>query len=423
MPIVNIPETDLKRIVIIGAGFAGLTLAQKLVKHAFQVVLFDKNNFHTFQPLMYQVAMSGLEPSSIIFPLRKAFQKNKRIHIRMAKVLEVVPDENKIYTDIGHCFYDVLILCHGATTNFFGNTSLQEKSLVLKSVGESMNVRNQILKDYETAILTRNHNERQGFLDTIIVGGGPTGVELAGSLAEMKADILPKDYHELNSKEIDIYLVERGQRILGAMSEKSSISAKKFLEELGVNVLENTALDSYEEGVATLSNGQKIKCNKLIWAAGITGNTIKGLPQDAYVRGNRIMVDETNKVAGYKNIFALGDIAAMQTEMYPNGHPQVAQVALQQARHLAKNLIENKEYPFRYKDLGSMATIGRNKAVVDLGRVHFSGFFAWVVWLFVHLSAILGVKNKIFVLINWLWSYITYDQSLRLILKAEEKKM
>ena len=256
MPIVNIPETALKRIVIIGAGFAGLTLAQKLAKHSFQVVLIDKNNYHTFQPLMYQVAMSGLEPSSIIFPLRKAFQKNKKIHIRMAKVLEIVPEENKINTDIGHCFYDILILCHGATTNFFGNTSLEEKSLVLKSVGESMSLRNQILKDYESAILTRDHDERQGYLDTVIVGGGPTGVELAGSLAEMKADILPKDYHELNNKEVDIYLVERGQRILGSMSEKSSVAAKKFLEELGVHVLENTALETFEEGIATLSNGQ-----------------------------------------------------------------------------------------------------------------------------------------------------------------------
>lgn len=422
MPVVNIPETDLKRIVIIGAGFAGLTLAQKLAKHSFQVVLFDKNNYHTFQPLMYQVAMSGLEPSSIIFPLRKAFQKNKRIHIRMAKVLEIVPGENKILTDIGHCFYDILVLCHGATTNFFGNTSLEAKSLVLKSVGESMNLRNQILKDYESAILTRDHDERQGYLDTVIVGGGPTGVELAGSLAEMKADILPKDYHELNNKEVDIYLIERGQRILGSMSEKSSVAAKSFLQDLGVHVLENTALDTFEEGVATLSNGQKIRCNKLIWAAGITGNTIKGLPQEVYTRGNRILTDETNRVSGYQNIYAVGDIATMITKEYPHGHPQVAQVALQQARHLSKNLIQGTGEVFKYKDLGSMATIGRNKAVVDLGKFHFNGFFAWVVWLFVHLAAILGVKNKVFVLINWLWSYITYDQSLRLILKAEDKK-
>ena len=422
MPVVNIPETDLKRIVIIGAGFAGLTLAQKLAKHSFQVVLFDKNNYHTFQPLMYQVAMSGLEPSSIIFPLRKAFQKNKKIHIRMAKVLEIVSDENKILTDIGHCFYDILVLCHGATTNFFGNTSIEEKSLVLKSVGESMNLRNQILKDYESAILTRDHDERQGYLDTVIVGGGPTGVELAGSLAEMKADILPKDYHELNNKEVDIYLVERGQRILGSMSEKSSVAAKKFLEELGVHVLENTALETFEEGIATLSNGQKINCNKLIWAAGIKGNSIKGLPEEVYTRGNRILTDETNKVSGQQNIYALGDIASMVTTDYPNGHPQVAQVALQQARHLAKNLIQGTGEAFKYKDLGSMATIGRNKAVVDLGKFHFNGFFAWIVWLFVHLAAILGVKNKVFVLINWLWSYITYDQSLRLILKAEDKK-
>ena len=422
MPIVNIPETDLKRIVIVGAGFAGLTLARELARHSYQVVLIDKNNYHTFQPLMYQVAMSGLEPSSIIFPLRKAFQKNKKIHIRMARVLEIVPAENKIITDIGHCFYDYLVLAHGATTNFFGNQSLEKECLVLKSVGESMHLRNQLLKDYETAVLTRDQEDRQKFLDTIIVGGGPTGVELAGSLAEMKADILPKDYHELNAGEIDIYLIERGNRILGSMSEKSSAAAKKFLEELGVVVLENTALESLEDNVAILSNGKEIKAKKVIWAAGITGNTIKGLSEQVYTRGNRLLVDDTNKVKGYENIYALGDIAYMQTDLNPNGHPQVAQAALQQARHLAKNLISQKNIPFKYKDLGSMATIGRNKAVVDLGKVHFNGFFAWVVWLFVHLAAILGVKNKIFVLINWLWSYVTYDQSLRLILKAEDKK-
>jgi NADH dehydrogenase len=422
MPIVNIPETDLKRVVIVGAGFAGLTLAQKLAKQNFQVVLIDKNNYHTFQPLMYQVAMSGLEPSSIIFPLRKAFQKNKKIHIRIGKVLEIVKEENKIVTDIGHCYYDILILAHGATTNFFGNQSLAANSLVLKSVGEAMHLRNEILKDYENAVITRNHNDRQPFLDTIIVGGGPTGVELAGSLAEMKQDILPKDYHELNASEVDIYLVERGDRLLGTMSEKSSAAAKKFLEDLGVKVLVSTALDSFENGVAKLSNGLEIESRKLIWAAGITGNTIKGLTPEVYTRGNRLIVDTQNKIVGSDNIYAIGDISAIITPDTPNGHPQVAQVALQQARHLAKNLIKGTTIPFKYRDLGSMATIGRNKAVVDIGKLHFSGFFAWFVWLFVHLAAILGVKNKVFVLINWLWSYVTYDQSLRLILKAETKE-
>lgn len=422
MSIVNIPETGKKRIVVVGAGFAGLTIAQQLSKHDFQVVLIDKNNYHTFQPLMYQVAMSGLEPSSIIFPLRKAFQNKKNFHIRICKVLEILREENKIITDIGQCHYDVLVLAQGATTNFFGNQVLAEQCLVLKSVGESMQLRNEILKDYEKAVITRDHDQRQPFLDTIIVGGGPTGVELAGSLAEMKQDILPKDYHELNAKEVDIYLLERGDRLLGTMSEKSSKAAKKFLEDLGVKVLVNTSLDSFENNVAKLSNGQEINAKKLIWAAGITGNFIKGLDQEMYSRGNRIVVDELNKVKGTENIYALGDIAAMVTSESPNGHPQVAQVALQQAKHLAKNLIKGTNLPFKYKDLGSMATIGRNKAVVDLGKFHFNGFFAWIVWLFVHLAAILGVKNKIFVLINWLWSYVTYDQSLRLILKAEEKR-
>jgi NADH:ubiquinone reductase (H+-translocating) len=419
--VVNIPETNTKRIVIIGGGFAGLTLAKKLINKNYQIVIFDKNNYHQFQPLFYQVAMAGLEPSSISFPLRKVFQKETEIHIRVAEVKEINTAENKIVTDIGICNYDILILAIGAKTNFYGNANIEQNAFSLKSTGESLYLRNQLLKDLETAIITRDYDKRQEYIDTVIVGGGPTGVEVAGALAELKNYVLPKDYIELNNGEVDIYLIHSGDHLLPGMSSKSSIAAEKFLLDLGVVVKKNTRVTDVLENKVTLSTGEIITSRKVIWAAGIIGNTVQGLAHAQIDRSNRIAVDATNKVIGYDNIYAIGDIAQMASEAYPQGHPQVAQVAMQQATNLAKNLVQNTSKPFIYNDKGSMATIGRNKAVVDLKVASFQGFFAWILWLAVHLFSLIGTRNKLFVMFNWITSYFTYDQSLRLIMKASKR--
>ena len=415
---VNIPETEKPRLVIVGAGFAGLTLAKRLVNKGFQVVVFDRHNYHQFQPLLYQVAMSGLEPSSISFPLRKIFQKKKDIHIRMAEVVEVFPEEKYLLTNIGRCNFDMLVIAIGARTNFYNNPNIEKYAFSLKSTGEAMYLRNQILRDFESALITRDHQVRQSFIDTVVVGGGATGVEMAGALAELKQYILPKEYLELDHREVDVYLIHSGSRLLPGMSEKSGIAAEKFLTNMGVNIIINTRVTDVSDQSVTLSDGQVITTRKVIWAAGIIGNTLKGLDKAEYMAGNRIKVDAFNKVAGYENIYAVGDIAFMSDEQYPNGHPQVAQVALQQAKNLAQNLSGGSSTPFVYKDKGSMATIGRHQAVVDFALGHFHGFFAWLLWLIVHLLALIGTRNKVFVFFNWLWNYLTFDQSLRLILRA-----
>ncbi len=416
--VVNIPETNKRRIVIIGAGFAGLTLAKKLVDKDFQIVIFDKNNFHQFQPLLYQVAMSSLEPSSISFPIRKIFQKKKDIHIRIAEVKEINTTDKYLMTNIGRCNYDELVISIGAKTNFYGNENLEKYAFSLKSTGEAMYLRNQILKDFESAVITRNFETRQEYLDTIVVGGGPTGVELAGAIAEMRDYILPKDYTELDNKEVNVYLVHSGGTLLPGMSEKSGKAAEAFLLKMGVILLKNTRVTDVCENEATLSDGRILKARKVIWAAGITGNTINGLEGAKYDKGNRFIVDRQHRLEGFQNIFAIGDIANMPTEKYPTGHPQVAQAAIQQANNLASNFIKNHTNPFEYNDKGAMATIGRNRAVVDATFGHFNGFFAWIIWLIVHLFALIGTRNKLLVFFNWIWSYFTYDQSLRLILKA-----
>lgn len=416
--VVNIPETDKERIVIIGGGFAGLTLAKNLVNKGFQIVLIDKNNFHSFQPLFYQVAMSGLEPSSISFPLRKIFQKRSDIHIRLAEVVEINSQEKYIITDIGRCNYDKLIIAIGAKTNYYGNSNIENNTLSLKSTGEAMFLRNQILKDFESALLIRDYDVRQEYLDIVVVGGGATGVEVAGAIAEMKQYILPKDYPELNSKEVDVHLISGSSRLLPAMSEKSSKASEEFLLELGVLIQKNVVVKNVENNLVTLSNNTTIRARKVIWAAGITGNTLKGLELAKMKSGNRYEVDRNNKIIGYDNIYAIGDIAYMASEKFPDGQPQVAQVAIQQAKNLSNLIIGKKVKPFEYNDKGSMATIGRNKAVVDLKLTHFHGFFAWLLWLVVHLMSLIGTRNKVMVFLNWVWNYVTYDQSLRLILKA-----
>jgi len=417
----NIPDSPYERIVIVGAGFAGLNIAKRLKKKKFQIVLIDKNNYHQFQPLFYQVAMAGLEPSSIVFPLRKAFQGYKNVHIRITEVSGIKPDKKRIDTLLGEIYYDKLIIATGATTNFFGNKEFKKLTSPLKSLSEALALRNEILSDFEKALMTPEYDKRQGFIDIVIVGGGPTGVELAGSLAEMKKYILPKDYPELDEKEVDIYLFQGGDRLLMGMSQKASDKALQFLQKLDVKVELKKRVTAFDGTFVTTKDGQKIRAHKVIWAAGIKGNIISGLEKCEIVRGNRYTVDYTNKIKACEDIYALGDIAYMETEAYPNGHPQVAQAAIQQSVNFANNLIKNQQKPFKYKDLGSMATIGRNKAVCDLPNFKISGFFAWILWLFVHVMSLIGFRNKVIVMLNWMWNYMTYDQSLRVIINGEKK--
>lgn len=419
---VNIPETGQKRIVIIGAGFAGLKLARLLYRHNFQVVLIDRNNYHQFQPLFYQVATSGLEPSSISFPLRKVFQKVKNVFIRIAEVEKIDPEKKMLETTLGTVWYDFLVIATGATTNFFGMKSFENNSIPMKSVSEALYLRNTLLENFERAVTIRDKDEVRKLLNVVVVGGGPTGVEVCGALAEMKKYVLPKDYPELDFSHMSITLVEANEHLLHGMSQEAGEKALTYLQNLGVIVkLEHKVLN-YDGDEVELEDKENFLTKTLIWAAGVKGQMPEGINTEFIVRGNRIKVNSHSQLENYKEIFAVGDIAYMETKDYPHGHPQVAQVALQQAATLSKNLlnIQNKKplVPFVYNDKGSMATVGRNRAVVDLPRLKFGGFPAWLVWMFVHLMSIVGVKNRLVIFINWLWNYLTYDQSLRLILRS-----
>lgn len=423
---VNIPHIGKPRVVIVGAGFGGLTLARKLCRLDYQVVLIDRNNYHQFQPLFYQVAMAGLEPSAISFPLRKIFRKQSNVFIRITTVTKVVPAEKKIYTTLGHLSYDHLVLSMGADTNFFGNEDIARNALPMKSVGEALHLRNEILNDYERALSTIDYDSRQKLIDIVIVGGGPTGVEVAGALAEMKKYVIPKEYTEIDAKEIDIYLVQGGDRLLPGMSESASKKSEEFLAGLGVIIKKNCRVTGIKDNVAYTNTEEQIPARKVIWAAGIQANTIEGLPEEAIGWGRRIKVNAHCQVEGYEDIFAIGDVAYMEEPNFQKGHPQVAQVAIQMGKYLSsyfKQLEKGKpQQDFRYNDPGSMATIGRNRAVVDLPKFKFQGFFAWIVWLLVHLFSLIGTKNKLFVFMNWLISYFSYDQSLRLIIRTGKKK-
>lgn len=425
---INIPESPLSRIVIVGGGFGGLQLARKLSRKDFQVVLIDKENYHQFQPLFYQVAMAGLEPSSIVFPFRKLFHGKENIFIRVTEVTYVDAVSKRVETPFGHCNYDHLIVATGADTNYFGNDNIRKYALPMKSVGEALHLRNTILDDYEDALTTPGYDPRQELVDIVIVGGGATGVELAGSLAEMKKYVLPKDYPELDvAEEVDIYLVQSGDKLLKGMSEQSSAKALKYLREMGVKVLLNSRVTDFDGHTVTLEDGTIIPTQKVIWAAGVKGQPLAGLPETAVTYGNRLAVDRFLRVKDTQDVYAVGDVAYTEAPDFPKGHPQVAQVAIQMGEHLAEHfgrLHDGKEpRPFRYHDKGSMATVGRARAVVDLDTPdwHFGGFFAWVAWLVVHLFAILGTRNKAIVFMNWVINYVNYSKSLRLIIRAKGK--
>ena len=422
---VNIPETAHKRIVIVGAGFGGLKLAQKLVGSGYQIVLIDKNNYHQFQPLFYQVASSGIEPSSILFPLRKIFQKRKDVYIRVGEVYSVDTDKKEIQTSLDAVWYDYLVIASGVNSNFFGMKNLEEYAIPMKSASEAMALRNRLLQSFEKAVTLRDQDARKALLNVIVVGGGPTGVEVAGAIAEMKKFVLHKDYPDLNFDEMQISLIEGSPALLGGMSKNASQKALFYLTQLGINVLLNTQVTDYDGSILSLKNGAPIETKTVIWAAGISGVVPGGFSEDTIGRGKRLLVDEYNRVHGLNDVYSIGDVALMPSSDYPNGHPQVAQVAIQQGKNLARNFLTMQRTdqlrPFKYIDRGSMATIGRNRAVADLSFIKFSGFIAWLTWMFVHLMAIVGVKNRLFIFINWMWNYLTYDQSLRLILWAAKK--
>lgn len=425
----NIESNDKKRVVIVGGGFGGLRFALDLKKANFQVVLIDKNNFHQFPPLIYQVATSGLHPSSISFPFRKIFEAREDFYFRMAELRAVFPKEKYIQTSIGKLDYDYLVLANGAKTNFFGNKNIEEAAMPMKTVGESMGLRNAILSNFERSVTCSTKQERQELLNVVIVGGGPTGVEVAGAIAEMRNYVIPKDYPDMEAKRMHIYLIQSSDRLLPGMSKKASEKSEQFLKKLGVDVLLYKRVIDYKDNKVILADGMAIPTRTFIWVCGVSANDIVGLDKESYGASNRLLVDEINRVKGYEDIFAIGDIALMldSDPKHKQGHPQMAQPAIQQGANLAKNLIalENnkKTKPFRYRDLGCMATIGRNKAVADVFRMNFAGMFAWLLWMVVHLRSILGVRNKLAVLLDWTWGYITYDRSNRMILSAVKPKV
>ncbi|MDO7173922.1 NAD(P)/FAD-dependent oxidoreductase [Mariniflexile sp. AS56] len=419
---------NVQKIVIVGAGFAGLQLAQELINHPnYEIYLIDKHNFHQFQPLMYQVATARLEPASISFPLRKVFQKAKNVRIRIAKVREIDHEGKSVRTSIGNFEYDHLVLAIGCTTNYFGNANLKDYAYPMKTIPEAIQLRNRILQTFEDALNTTDPNKLQALLNFVIVGGGPTGVELSGALAEMKRNILPKDYPDKDFSKLTIYLLEGTPHTLSPMSEGSQKMSQKYLEELGVVVKTSTIVNDYDGLTVTLNNGEKIESKNVIWAAGVTGNIIKGLPSECSTRGNRLVVNRFNEVKNLDNVYALGDIAFMETPNNPHGHAQVASVAQQQAALLAKNfknVSANKpKKEFEYADKGSMATIGKRKAVVDLPKFSFQGRLAWFTWMFIHLMLILSVKNKLLIFMNWFISYFNNDSTLRIIMKPAAVKV
>ena len=419
----NIPISEKPRVVIIGGGFAGISLAKNLLKEQLQVVLVDRHNYHTFQPLLYQVSTSGLEPDSIAYPLRKITRHSREGYFRLTEVKSISAEKNTIHTTIGDLVYDYLVIATGSRTNFFGNQSIEENAMWMKTIPQALIIRSLILENLEQAVITEDHEKRKPLLTFVIAGAGPTGVELCGAIAEVRNHIVPKDFRDLDPNEIKIHLVEGLGRVLPPMSEKASKAAHKFLRELGVEVHLNTMVNEYDGAtVTTNKEGLSFRTSTFIWAAGVSGAPVEGLNASVLVdKADRYRVNVFNQVEGYENIFAIGDIALMRNEKYPKGHPMVAQPAIQQGKHLAKNLkrLLRKEelVPFEYNDKGTMATVGRNRAVVDMGKLKFGGFFAWFIWMFIHLYFLVGFRNRIVTFFNWVYNYINFDKAARLIIR------
>ena len=414
------------RVVIIGGGFAGINLAKKLKDKPVDVLLLDKHNYHTFQPLLYQVAMGYIEADSIAFPLRRIFANQKNFTFNLAEVQKINPDKNTITANIGEIAYDYLVIATGADTNFFGNKQIEHFAMPMKNVGEALNIRSFMLQNLERAVIATDPIECDALLTFVVVGGGPTGVELSGALAEIRNHILTDDYPSLNKEDMKIYLVEGKPVVLGAMSSQASESAGNELKKMGVTIYNGVHVTEYDGNEVKISDGKTIKTHNVFWAAGVTALHPEGIQPDSVVKGNRIKTDEISRVVGYENIFAIGDVSAMITDKYPNGLPGMAQPAIQTGKHLAKNIMHlvNNEptEPFKYFDKGSLATIGQNQAVADICKLHFHGFIAWILWMFVHLMSLVGFTNKLSVLANWMMKYLTRNTDDRLIVRFFDTK-
>lgn len=419
--LIDIPNRKKGRIVIIGGGFGGVSFAKKLKNTDYQVVLIDKNNYHTFQPLLYQVATSALESDSIAYPIRKIFNKCKNVFFRMGDVEHLDVDKKELFFQNGdNMEYDYLVIATGAKTNYLNNEGLTISSMPMKNINEALDIRSMVLQNFEKSLRMTNERKIQGMMNIVIAGAGPTGVELAGALGEFKTKIFHKDFQELDRDKMNIYLVQSGNRVLPMLSEKSSRKAEKYLKKLGVEVILNTRVQDFFGDYVQTNTDRDLIARTLIWTAGVIGNPINGLENHIITKNGRILVDEFNQVKGRDDIFAVGDVACMESEKYPRGHPMVAPPAMQQGKHLAKNfkrkLKKKPLKPFKYVDKGAMATVGKNKALVEVGKLRFSGFFAWITWMMLHLLYLVGFRNKFITLMNWAGNYFNSDRGLRLII-------